>query len=297
MTAYLVSAQSHPTRWKYIPSDATAVVGIQWKTVRSTLLAPAILAELGPGGGVDLAQLSLDASFLEAADELLIASPSMLLVAHGIFTSPALRDHATANGFRRANGTPEFWISASGQTALAFVNGELLLAGPRAAVQQALLWKTPSSLQPSHLITRGARYAQEDLWIVASRLPDPLASLFIPLDLQATAFEGSVSAWDGLHLVAAIEVGDSEGALDLAGTLEDALESRPVMKEGTKIETRNRSVLMRMDLDERQVHASLRLPGTQPASALPFPDPVAPRQATIRILGLADGPREIPLRP
>lgn len=251
-----LSAQSHPAWWRYVPPDSTAVVGIQWKTARSTLLASAIRAELGPEGvaGLD------DLSFLEATEQFLIAGPSMLVIAKGSFP------------------------------------GEIRLLGPPEVVEEALQKKPERRSSP--LIARGARYAQEDLWIVASALPDPLASRFIPMDLRAKAFEGSVSVWDGLHLVAAIEARNPQEALGVADALTEELAARPAMDAGTEIETRYRTVLVRMDLTPRQVAASLRLPMAPPAAtALPEPAPLKTPRGTIRIHGLGGDVREIPIVP
>jgi hypothetical protein len=70
--------------------------------------------------------------------------------------------------------------------------------------------------------------------------------------------------------VASIERATPMKALDLADSLAENLASRPAMAEATEITTRERSVLIRMDLDEQQLASSLRAPmAPVPQSAEP----------------------------
>ena len=279
----ILSGQSMPGWWKYVPSDSTAIVGIRWQTAQSTLFAPAILDDLEQFQDWDL---------LPDTDRILIASPSMLTIASGTFSQARLRQATTTKGFRRETfASVELWIAPDGgRPSIAIVSDKLLLIGPLSEIQVALNTKYRSPM-----LAHAARYSEEDLWVVASRLPDTLASRFIPMEIEATAFEGSVSAWDGLHLVAAIEQTTSARAEEFADELELALDAHPAMAVGTEIMTHARSALVRMDLDKRQLAAALRLVVVAAAIATPVePTPASPRP-TVKILGLSTGTREIQL--
>jgi hypothetical protein len=320
-----LSAQSNPSWWKYAPPEASAIVGIQWRSLASSVLASTVAAELAPGGAFGFPDVAL----LRNPDQVLIGSPAMLAIESGTFPIATLRAQAAEAGLKRTafKGT-ELWVSSDPAVqSIAYVNENLILVGGRKILEDTIRRITnPNDRSYSPLLARAARYSKEDLWVVAARLPDPLASLFVPLEIEATAFEGSVSIWDGLHLVAAVERSTPTRALDFADSLAAKMESRPEMADATEISTRERSVLIRMDLDERQLAASLRTPTSQiaaiatpvaPAKAQPkltaaLPEvpvgepqpqgspqtnlpPPPPRPRVVRIVGLESGPREIPL--
>lgn len=342
LSASLLSAQSNPSWWRYIPTDSTAVVGIQWKTMKSSLFAPAIAAEMAPGGMLGFPNLEV----VRNPEQILIGGPAMLAIEFGVFPKEKLRAQATEQGMRRTTfkGT-ELWISPEADThSVAWVNDRLLLIGGVDALEETIArMADPKNRAYSPLLGRGARYVKEDLWVVASELPDPLASMFVPFEIEATGFEGSVSSWNGLHAVASIERRTPTKALDFADSLAETLASRPAMAEGTEITTKDRSVLIRMDLNEEQLASSLRrtpttatamavvatehahtapatfnpppkarpaAPVTEVSETIPELQPQAPalniapstqmpqappRPKTVKILGLDNGPREIPL--
>ena len=267
--AGLVPAQSNPSWWKYAPPEASAIVGIQWKALQSSLFASAIAAELAPGGSFGFPDMEI----LRNPEQILVGSPSMLAIEYGTFPIAKLRAQAEAKGLKRAAfKNAELWVSSEASVmSVAYIHEKLLLVGSRKNLEDTITRiANPKDRSFSPLLARAARYSKEDLWVVASRLPDPLASLFVPFEIEATAFEGSVSAWDGLHLVASIERTTPMKALDLADSLAENLASRPAMAEATEITTRERSVLIRMDLDEQQLISSLRVPTAPvPQSAEP----------------------------
>jgi hypothetical protein len=154
----------------------------------------------------------------------------------------------------------ELWVNP-GKDALsvAYISEKVLLVGNVATLENEIARVSdPKSRGYSPLLARAARYIKEDLWVVAAGLPDPLASAFVPFDWPATAFEGSVSIWDGLHAVAAIERGTPQLAMDLADSIAMSLADRPAMADGTEVTTHDRSVLIRMDLNEEQLALSMR---------------------------------------
>ena len=98
------------------------------------------------------------------------------------------------------------------------------------AIDRSLLEEADREYSP--LLARGARYAQDDLWVVASRLPDPLAGLFVPIDAEAEGFEGAVSLQGGLSLGAALTASSEEAATQLAETLKQMVLSLPPVARG-----------------------------------------------------------------
>ena len=97
---------------------------------------------------------------------------------------------------------------------VAQVSDTLLLIGFRdtleAAIDRSLL---TAERQASPLLARGARLAATyDLWITATALPDPLVSVFFPVELESGDFDGGVSARDGLVLDARYDMATPEDA-------------------------------------------------------------------------------------
>lgn len=257
----LTFAQSNPSWWKYVPPDSASIVGIQWKELRGSMFAPAIATDLGPGGNFGFPDMEL----LRKAEQIVVSSPSMLAIEYGSFSIETLRAQAEAKGLKRVAFRPsELYVSSDPAVrSVAYISEKLVLVGDRKTLEEAVTRIASAKEQAySPLLSRAARYSKEDLWVVASRLPDPLASSFLPLEIEATAFEGSVSVWDGLHLVAAVERSSPMKALDFADSLAEDLASRPAMAEATEIITRDRSVLIRMDLTDEQLLSSLRMPST-----------------------------------
>lgn len=256
LLAGFMTGQSSPTWWKYVPPEASAVVGIQWKQLRTTMFAGPIGAELAPGGMLGFPDLEI----LQTAEQILIGSPRLLAIEYGTFSHDKLRDQATKKSFtRRMLKSAELWVSPEADSlSIAYVSEKILLVGSAATLESEIARVAdPKSRSYSPLLARGARYIKEDLWVVASKLPDPLASTFVPFDWEATAFEGSVSVWEGLHAVAAVERSSPMRAMDLADSIATTLASRPAMAEGTEVTTHERSVMIRMDLDEEHLAASM----------------------------------------
>lgn len=267
--AGLAAAQSNPSWWKYVPPESASIVGIQWKELQNSLFGPALAADLAPGGALGFPDLDL----LRAPEQIVIGSPALLAIEYGTFPFEKLRAQAEAKGLKRVAYRPaELFVSADpAALSVAYISERLLLIGTRKVLEDSIRRvANPKERAYSPLLARAARYSKEDLWVVASKLPDPLASRFVPVEVDATAFEGSVSAWDGLHLVAAVERSTPMKALDFADSLSESLASKPAMAEGTEIVTRDRSVLIRMDLDMEQLVSSLKLP---PAEGITARDP------------------------
>jgi hypothetical protein len=230
------------------------------------MFAGPVGAELTAGGALGFPDLEL----LQTAEQIVIGSPRLLAIEYGTFSHDKLRDQATKQNFtRHMLKNAELWINPlPGALSVAYVSEKLLLVGGASTLESEITRVAdPKSRSYSPLLARGARYIKEDLWIVASQLPDPLASTFVPFNWEATAFEGAVSAWDGLHAVAAVERSTPTGAMDLVDSIAMSLASRPAMAEGTEITTHDRSVLIRMDLDDEQLAESMHRDQEEPVVA------------------------------
>jgi hypothetical protein len=327
-SAAVAAAQSHPSWWTYASPDATALVGIQWQNLRKSPLADAVGSELSGNLGFP------DLDCLKQARQIVLSAPPLLAIEAGVFPAAELRKQALGAGLRnvRYRGVP-LWIPSKADNAgVAKMSEQLVLVGARKTLEAAIdnsLAETGRRYSP--LLARAARFSQTaDLWVVSTQLPDPLASLFVPIEAEAQGFEGALRLVDGPAAEAlAAEALEAQVWLD-SRSEKSANETAERIRQGApgaQVTSQAARVAVSLQLTREQLNAALRPtpyepPATQtvtvpaptpkpvptpnaeakpvvasmpaPAPALiPAPAP-APVPQVIRILGLDEGPKEIP---
>jgi len=295
LAAALLHAESHPSWWTYAEPEATALVGIHWETLRDSPFAPAVGAALA-----DFPSLPL----LWESRQILLSSPPALAILSGSFPVEALRKQALGKGLKPANyrGIELFLAAGPDTLSLAQLTEQLLLLGSRKTLERAIdrgLAETGRRYSP--LLARAARLAPDyDLWVVASQLPDELASQFVPLEIEAGGFDGGVALRDGLQMGASLDAGSPGRAAALAEDLRRKIPSWPAVARGTEVKAEAASVLLTLEVTREQLAAALKSPQEpQPAAAesKKMQEPAPPGPQVIRIFGLDEGPREIVLPP
>jgi hypothetical protein len=297
-------AESHPAWWRYASPEATALVGMQWEHLRMSPFAAAITGELGGDGGLGFPDLDC----IKQARQILISSPALLAMAAGDFPAETLREQAVRKGLKRAvYHETEIWVTPGKETlSIARISDRLVLLGYLTTLKNAidLSLVDEASRQYSPLLARAARHAQDDLFVVATSLPDPLAGLFVPIEAEADGFEGGISLQGGLRLAASLTASSDEAAVQLAKTLQQMVASLPPAARGTEIAIDQKSVTLSLTVSEQELDAGLK--GSAPvvapavANAAPQPEKAVPKPAgpqIIRIYGLDGGTREIVMRP
>lgn len=299
----LAFAGSHPSWWTLASPDATALVGIRWDHVRDSPFADAVRAELRSSSGLGIPDLAC----LENAREILISSPTLLALATGDFSTALLREQTATKAMKPSSyrGVP-MWIGPGDAWSVALMSQTLLLIGARKTVESAIDRSEEAGRDYSPLLAEAAQFSQKDLWVVATRLPDPLASLFIPLDTDARGFEGSVSLQDGLQLDATLDAGSEDAAAFAAQSLTESIPTLPSIARGLQVTEDADRVLLSLDVSREQLAQSLRSSAQAvpqvAAKPAPAPVPAAKPEApsgpqVIHIYGLDGGPREIVLPP
>jgi hypothetical protein len=302
LTAGLVMAESHPSWWGFASPDATALVGIRWEVLRNSAFGAPIEAEFALSLGFP------DLALLKDARQIVISSPATLAMLSGNFPSATLHDQATAKGLKPAayRGIA-LWITPGKNTlSVAQMSEQLILLGSRKTIEAAIdrnQAETGPSRKYSPLLARAARFAQaDDLWVVSNRLPDPLASLFVPLETEARGFEGGVSVRDGVQLEASLDAGSEDAAAVIAEDLRQKFPGLPEIARSMKVVAEADRVLLSLELSRAELFAGIRpseAPVPSPATPLIHPaEPAKPAgPQIIRIFGLDEGPREIVLAP
>jgi hypothetical protein len=289
-TAEITAGQSHPSWWNYVPPDATSLIGIQWEQLRTSIFADAIGAELSSAGSLGFPDLPC----LKEARQILISYPELLAIATGSFPAAATREQAVRIGLKPAafRGV-ELWIAANNSLSVARVSDTVLLIGQRKTLEETIAGSLSDSIRRySPLLARGARLSQDwDLWIATSRMPDPLASVFVPLEIAADAFEGGVIARDSLQLGASYQMSSARQATAAAEKLRQDVPSFPWVAQGLQVLADDDAVLLTLYVGPEQLAASLR-PADPVPEAPPPPEPVAGGPRVVRIFGLDEGPRE-----
>jgi hypothetical protein len=326
-TAAFASAQSHPSWWTYASPDATALVGIQWESLRQSPFGETVATELSATGGLGFPDLDC----LKQARQIVLSAPSMLAIEWGTFPAATVREQALRAGLGFARyRTITLYVPQKGEgLGVAQMTPQLVLVGARktleAAIDNSLAEK---DRRYSPLLARAARFSRTaDLWVVATQLPDPLASIFVPIDadtqgfntpgFNAQGFEGALSVQDGLLAEAWIDAESEQAAAGLAKHFRQAAPSFPPMARGVQVGAAATKVTLALQLTPEQLAASLSpkprvetAVNVRPAvAAPPPPTPPAPAEApavfsvtversavprVIRIEGLDDGPKIIP---
>jgi hypothetical protein len=189
------------------------------------------------------------------------------------------------------------WIAREkDRRSLAQVNDTLLLIGFKetleAAIDRSLL---TTGRQMSPLLARGARLAPSfDMWISATALPDPLVSVFIPVELETADFDGGLTARNGLVLDAHYSMGTPEDASQSADYFRQAIPDFHPLLRGMNVIEDGELVRLKLQVSPQELADQLRPPEPAKTVTVEAPPP-RPKPRTIHIVGLDDGPREIQL--
>lgn len=290
--ALCAAAQSHPRAWGFAHPQTRALVGINWPAVAHSPFAPAIMGELD----------FLDAELLAGAQQLVISSYDYLVMATGQFPEAALRAAAARRGLRAAEyrNVPVLLAPRAEELSAAQFGEQILLLGTWKAIEGAIDRSVAlRGREPLEILTRAAALAHADFWIVCDRFPDELAAAFVPLADGArpiTGFEAAVALRGGVALDAVFTTRSESDSRKLAQNFEEIRPALPAAARG-----------LRVALEDGVVRVSLAIAPAELARAMQTeaPAPLAPEAAkpqepgrrVIRIVGLDDGPREIPVKP
>jgi|SRR3984957_19556243 hypothetical protein len=254
--ATLAMAQSHPSWWTYASPNATALVGIDWQSVRTSPFREPIEAELW--GDLGFPELSC----LHSARQFVVSSPDLLGLARGNFSGNALQDQAAKKGFKSMTyrGVDMWFSNEKGVLSVARMNDQLIMIGDPKTLEMAVDRSLADSKTHSPLLARAAKFAQKDLWVVASQLPDDLANRFVPLDTEAQSFEGSLTVRNGLEMEAVLAARSQQEANTSADKLRGSVPTLPAIARGLEITVEEDSVRLTLEASREQVIAALRGP-------------------------------------
>jgi hypothetical protein len=296
-SAGLASAQSHPGWWTVVPPESQSLVGIEWQTLRNSPFGDALRVELSTGGSVALPELPC----LMNAHDFLMASPPLLAAANGGCAPATLRTEAPAHGLKLSSYRGfDLWVplAASDSGVLQF-NERVVLIGSVKSLRAAVDRSLAETRNYSPLLIQGARLAHtRDLWAVATALPDPLASIFVPLEVSGgnvRNFEGGITLREGLDLGAILDAGSEAGAAEVAGSIRKSIPQFPGVVKGLQVATNGNTVTLALQVPNEVLQASLRRGEAEVTSEseppVTLPAPIAPRASA------APAPQTLAARP
>jgi hypothetical protein len=304
LSAALASAQSHPSWWTYASPEATALVGIQWDNLRNSPFAPAIEAELSSTGPLAFPDLEC----LNNARQIVISSPALLAAEAGSFPASAVKQQAQRAGLNHfVYRGVTLWVPTSGdKLGVAQISEQIVLVAARKTLESAIDRNLLETGRPySGLLQHAARFAQTgDLWVVALRIPDPLANLFVPLDAEGVEFEGQVSLRNGLSVAASFDAPSTDAAAAVVEHLKEQVQTLPAFARNLDATSDRRTVNIELQATAEEVEAALRpshaaAPAT--VAAVPAPKPQRPPTASTQMSAAAQStpaaPAAAPLSP
>ncbi len=294
-SGFLASGQSHPSWWTFVAPDSKTLVGIEWQNLRTSPLGDAVEAELSGGGSLSIPDLAC----LKSSRDFLIAAPPFLAAASGGCTAADLKTDAPVLGMTKSlyRGV-EIWSPQAGMSIAQYAD-RVVLIGVRKNLEAAIDRSQAETKTYSPLLMAGAKLAHtRDLWVVATTLPEPLAAIFVPLDVSAHNFEGGLSVKDGLDLTATFDAGTEAAANATVANLHQSIEKGPEIARGLQIKNDAASVTLALQVGNAEFQASLKAPTPAPAplvvptleEAIPhvaLPDPVE------HIIGHFDSPKPV----
>ena len=319
--AALASAQTPGGLWRFAHPQAKALIGINWKVVRDSPAGGMMRGKLVSGLGEAIPGLE----FLDDLDEALISSPGAvegradppaLIAVRGRFDRARVRDLLVRYGARKQmygasviyrpqgeNGR-DFAIAQIDERTLLLGDVESVLAGIDRAKSEATPGEANSVVDRAHRLE--SSYDFWALFTAAGALSMPGAHM--PPD--AREMEAGISFRGGLSMDVRLDTESIDIARHMAADFSKIVKlsakdhtSQPGWGEMVK--------KMRVWPDNAVVRVSLRMGAEdlakvshlwEVARAKPPLDlkpavPPPPQRQTIRIEGLDEGPREIPIRP
>ncbi len=319
--------------WRYVHPEARLLAGVQWRKVMQSGLQKLASGPLGENfrmelGGVEFAD-EVEFLLLSSPGKAQAASGQgapFLVAMTGRFDLAKLRNAAALQGaVSRPYKTAELLLapqSGDDGVDVAVLSARLLLAGDRTSLMAALDGPGTDPARINPLVGNArALAARRDIWLVAASPADFAGQQ--PMLAEVENIEGGIALRDGLLAEVSLQTGSEESAKKLAGGLGGLLalaslqqEPLPALAKSVQIKPEGAWVRAKLSVEGRAFEQALssalaqgeqhqlsdwvRPAGTTPEVTLARLEPAVktvappPPKKVIRIVGLEDGPREIP---
>lgn len=329
----LLTAQDTTAMWQFAPADTKALIGIHWRNVQESRIGHALRQQLADAGFAAMPFFGILNSIDEAViaspgkqpDDPEDKQAPVLIRVTGRFRAAEIEHMLAVEGAHAQlyRQKKVYRQKKDSDMAVTVLDDKTFLLGDASSVFAALdRLEYPSPAQ-NPLLARATKLREDnDIWALFAVAPTELAGRLmpdLPLIENAHGLELGISLRSGLDLQLGLDTDSEESATNLADVLRKTLQlAMKDMQQGPdrakivdiaaaakkiQIAADKSAVRMTLRLDAAEVERSLaevanhRQRAVRPdvAIALPTRPAPPPAQQTIRIEGLDDGPKEIPL--
>ena len=327
LEASLSAQQPVPPTWELGHADATVLLGADIRSFRASQAGQSFNSQMQQlqQGGPMMAPFVTGFQVLSDIDKVFLSSPGnktagskenppFLLVLEGAFPE----DHLSL--FRSGpvhlyRAVKIYGPSKATNPSWAFPDEHTILVGDEKSIRDAIDRHGRRSGAPSPLLERAAALASKnDIWLIARDSISnfqPAGVAVNPIAAEVEGVEAGISARDGFVLELSIDTKTEAGAQQLAQLLSTQLETALA----TKLDREQSAILMRslrigsagnqmalnFTLTKEELEQRIREMQTSRRALAPPPSPSpAPKSNTprsVKIYGLDEGVREIPLKP
>jgi hypothetical protein len=314
-------AQDDP--WAFVHPQATFIGGVSWQSVKNSEFARILSQDLKGKGSI-----SGEIDFIDRLDFALIsvpeltpgASKSMLIVFRGKFDLVKLHATAAKEGAKSQTYNDVELLSPSkdDSAVVAIIDPTTLLIGDRQSVTLGIRNRF-HQVNDSELMKRALATSEKaSIWMVFDAPPSMGSSS--PM-LQGLSRMGlAVNLHRNADLVVDLDAQDAQHAGAFAAAAQMMLNTQSVKMAALKVATSGNSVRLSTTITPEQVRAQMQqvgqnvaksfdlggfggllaAKGAGPNAATPAPveeAPLPPEKNVVKIYGLDDGVREVPLSP
>jgi hypothetical protein len=317
-----LTAQSVPAAWKLAHPDAKALIGVDVRSLRDSSIAQSWTKEIEKAStGVSVFQFP-GMDLLKDIDQVFISSPGgktanpkenppFLIVLTGHFDPSHLGFFL--KGEHRVYKTVNIYGTAKKPNGMNFIqlDEQTLVLGDEASLHGAIDRRGQTAPVPEALLARAsAMAAVHDFWLIATVSP----SAFQPANMklggllsEIRGIDTGFSLRDGFRLELGLTTKTPDGAQEMSRMLSEQMKAALAMNlddqqsadllRKLEVNSDGTRLGVKIALTKEEVDRAIRTAQSHRqiarAPRAPLPDD---QPKTIKILGLDDGPREIPLK-
>jgi hypothetical protein len=286
-------AQPYPTTWNLAHPDAKVLMGLDLHSFRQSALSQPVEGQIQKGsfGMFQLPRMPA-AELVKEVDQVLISSPGgkkenppFLMILTGHFTPEHLRE-----------------VSKGDTSRFAVLDEQTVAVGDAVSVKGAIDRQRHGAKGNNQLLARAAAIAPtHDLWVVATAPPEGFQPTGVNAKELASYVKGidlGISFRDGLDFEMSFASKNADAAQEIARYVSEQLQAAMTGKElagKVQVTSEGSRASVKFALNKDELEQAVRKAQAARAATKPGVDDGKPK--SIRIVGLDEGVREIPLPP
>jgi len=321
----LPAQQPAPLTWELGHADAKVLIGADVRSLRASQVGQPFNSQMqqvqqaGPMmfpftgfqvlGDIDKVFLSSPGNKTAASKE----NPPFLLVLEGTFPEDHLRLFRSGP-VHLYRAIKIYGPSKATNPSLAIPDEHTILVGDEKSIRDAIDRHGRKTESPGQLLERAAALASKnDIWLIARDAMSSLQPTGVaanPMTAEIEGVEGGVSTRDGFVLELSIDTKTEAAARQLTQLfttqMETAIatklnrEQSAILMRSFHISSEGNRMALNFSLTKEELEQRMREMQTSPrafTSQAPAPAPPSNTPRTIKIYGLDEGVREIPVKP